>query len=413
MAISKLWMTLPFLLMWAEGSWSKEIKYEDLAHSIRSNQKFKALTLSVESEREKTGFFTRSFVPELKVFAGQEEYNSDGLGNHSSSYYGIEARANIFNGMSDYWEEKRRKSQAELSEIQKKISYSEMVYEAKKSYLRLAEALKIKTELNESLSRLSRVFKKVRLKIKSGVISRSELTSLRLVQVEFEHKIKDLDGVIILNLARLKSLLSLPDLNINDIDDEALNLPPTQRRLPKKSLLEKKFKVKSDSFNLESKVLSGTELPSVDFLAKFGRQPFSEREFSEDSKREEWSAGFQLTWKIGAAWENSRQAQSSKLKAQASEALSGYSSSKAKYRIEALNQKRKSLRDSIVDLEGEISLNRNYYSQISSEYLRGVKSTSDLTSTFGQLLEIKRHRLDLLLQYHLAQAEIERVLGEF
>lgn len=413
MSILKIWLILSFSFLWTEVSWSKEVKYKDLPSLIKTNKKSKSLDFLIDSEKERISFLTRSFVPEVKLFAGQEEFHSNRLGDHSSSYHGVEARANVFNGMSDYWEEEKRKSELELSKAQKKISYGEMVYEARRSYLNLAEAQKIKAELNDSLSRLSGVFKKVQLKVKGGVISQSDLISLRLVQVELEHKIKDLDGVISIELARLKSFLSLSDLNINDIDQEVLGLTPDQKQPIGKPLLEEKFKAESGIFASESHALSGKKLPSVDLVANYGRLAFSQREFTENSDREEWSAGVQLTWKIGNTWENGRQSQSSRLNSQASEALGEHYSYEVKNHVEALTQKCQLLRASILDLDKEISLNKNYYTQISSEYLRGVKSTSDLTSAFGQLLEIKRHRLELLLQYHLAQAEIEKHLGEF
>ncbi|MCB0362952.1 MAG: TolC family protein, partial [Bdellovibrionales bacterium] len=267
MSILKIWLILSFSFLWTEVSWSKEVKYKDLPSLIKTNKKSKSLDFLIDSEKERISFLTRSFVPEVKLFAGQEEFHSNRLGDHSSSYHGVEARANVFNGMSDYWEEEKRKSELELSKAQKKISYGEMVYEARRSYLNLAEAQKIKAELNDSLSRLSGVFKKVQLKVKGGVISQSDLISLRLVQVELEHKIKDLDGVISIELARLKSFLSLSDLNINDIDQEVLGLTPDQKQPIGKPLLEEKFKAESGIFASESHALSGKKLPSVDLVA--------------------------------------------------------------------------------------------------------------------------------------------------
>ena len=68
-----------------------------------------------------------------------------------------------------------------------------------------------------------------------------------------------------------------------------------------------------------------------------------------------------------------------------------------------------SLLDSINGISKEVGLSKDYYKQVSSEYLRGVKSTSDLTTAFNQLLSLKQQRLNLIVQFYLSKAEIERL----
>lgn len=414
MAVLKIWFVLPFVLLGTGICRAGAIPFERIPGLVdQKNRKLRAFDALVRSEEKTTGRLARSFLPEVTFSGGLEDFHSDRLGDRSSGFYGAEAKANVFNGLSDYWEEEKRESRVRLAKADRRLSLGELIFEARQSYLKLAEAKIVKAELNDSLNRLDDVFKKVRKKVSGGVISTSDLTSLRLVQVEFEHEAKDLEGEIAVELARLRTLLGVESLGIDDIDEKVLRLETEAGRgTPANPALAEKYKAESEVFAAEGNVLSGKQLPGVELFANYGRRPFSEREFTEASDREEWAAGVQLTWKLGGAWESGRQARAARLRSSAAERLSEYHADEIAGRIGALENKRRLLVESAQGLEREIGLSRDYYSQISSEYLRGVKSTSDLTSTFEQLLELKKHRVRLVFQYQSASAEIKSLTGE-
>ena len=402
--------------LWAVSTTAQTIKYEDLGQLIKQgNKKVASANYELQSRKDKEGHLARSFIPKIQAKVGQEEFHSDALGDQSSTFYGLSLTANLYNGSTDRREDEKRSIDTSLMKVSKSKSLAEALFLARKSYLELAKAKAMKEVLHDSMERLERLTPQVRRKVQSGVITKSALTSLHLAQAEIEENKRQGQRSIFLSLANLKTHLAKPNLTLSEIDTSSLKIDKkgdSSPKLNRKSFLVKDALLRSTYFETENKLLSGKRLPSLDFFASYGLLPFSERENVNEDDRKEWKAGVQITWDIGEIWENKKLAQSSRSQAQSSKALSQFYEEETRTLVEALKAKQSSLLESLLDLEKELKMSTVYLKQISAEYLRGVKSTSDLTSALNGLLKLKKHRLEIAVQYRWAFAEIDRIMGE-
>ncbi len=411
-----LFFTILLICLWSGLANSREINYGDIVNLVKKNNgKVLAEQANVSGEESLAGSFKRSFIPELNLFAGTEHFDSKGLGVHPTSFYGATTTVNIFNGMRDYWEEKRRKQGVKLAEINSLVTASSMVFEARKAYLQVIQIQKVRGIYKESLDRISQIERKVKSKVRGGVISKSELTSLGLLRIGLSEDMRELSRNLEFVKANLKSRLGVgEEIVIND-SEELLKFTKqalTGTKEVKKSLLSKQYKIQSDIYEKASNVESNALLPSIDLYASYQRQPFSQREILIDENRLELRTGIMASWRLGEAIEKRSKGQSLDWKAKGAERLSQYHQAEFDNQIKALTEKKRLLQVSLDEINGEFKIGKNYYKQVSSEYLRGIRSTSDITAAFNQILSLQRKKVDLAVDFKMTEAQIEALAGE-
>ncbi len=397
------------VLLWTCLALSKEISYNDLDQIVKTqNDEVKAFDNKVDAKKVLTGFFARSFIPKLELTAGQENFESEPLGSQSSEFYGIEAQLNLFRGMTDYWEGESRNLGLKQTELEKVRSTKEILYLAQKSFLKVAKIKLLLKSYQEGLKKLNTVKTKASKKASAGVIARSDLTSINLIRIGFENDIEGLNRVLNTELASLSLILNRDQLLSTHIKESSIEENLTPLSLPKgaHSLISIHRGNLAEVKTSQAKSIRGTRLPKVDLFAKFGREPFSEREYTNGSDRDEWQAGVKLSWNVGDYFEKSNEARSLESEALYDKKMSDYYARLFKRKVSSQIRNLDSLIQTVKNISREIKLSRNYYSQISSEYLRGVKSTSDLTTAFDQIISLNERRLDLIIEYHLLKADI-------
>lgn len=406
------WIWVSFsLIIWSMNAHSRELKYADLPALISSgNGKVLAERDQVRGSKALTGSFARSFIPELKVFAGSEHFDSKGLGTHQTDFYGITTTVNVFNGMRDYWEEKRRQEHVRLSELEAVATEKRMLFETRKAYLNMYMAKKLIHLYEESFSRISEVERKIKGRVKGGVISSSDLVILSMTRIGLKESLRELTRDFELAHARLQNLLGLAEPAQLVVNEDFLKIPEdpepfllTERR----SLAAQKLKIEADALEKAGHVQGNAILPSLDLYASYQQQPYSQREIQIDENRREFRAGVVASWSFGDALENRSQAKSLDWNARAAKRLSKYYESEYENQVEALKRQATLYRESFQEITDEFKVGKNYYNQISGEYIRGVKSTSDLIAAFNQILEFQQRRIQLGVGYKLTLAEIE------
>jgi len=405
-----------FVFLWAGSASSREINYEDISKIVQENNgKVLAEQANIGREQSLTGSFKRSFIPDLNLFAGTEHFDSEGLGVHPTNFYGVTASINIFNGMRDYWKEKKRKQGVKLAEINSLVSLSSMVFQAQKAFLQAIQIRKVQSIYKGNLDRVSQIEQKVKGKVRGGIISKSQLTSLGLLRIGLREDMRKLSRDLAFVKANLKSKLGLQEDIEFSGSENLFNLTQfATKDLKKKktSLISKRYKAQSNVYEKASKVESSSLLPSVDLYASYQRQPYSQRELEVDNDRLELRTGIVASWRLGEAIDKQSQAKSLDWKAKGAKRLSQYHQSEFENQIKALEEKKRLLKVSLNEINGEFKIGKNYYKQVSSEYLRGVRSTSDITAAFDRILVLERKKIDLAIDYKITEAQIEALAGD-
>lgn len=393
--------------------WSVGLSYEEIPGLIQENNEIiQSFRKKEKAQKARLGHLNRSFIPEFETYAGQEEFNSDALGTHSSFFYGVSGTLNLYNGSRDKLEENKREEMLKISKNETLITKTDVVFTAQSLYLELASHKAIKNLYNEAISRVKNLAKEVKQKISAGVISNSDLTSLDLLKKQYIDQINEIEIGINLMLTKLSVLMGMDELNIADINSRVLD---TSTPILKKNLklLEYELeKTKKRIHQIQATKESRGSIPTVDFFADYGKLPFSEREISQSSDREEWRTGIKVSWDIGQIWESKSLKRQARASAQAAEKRQQYIKNKTARTYESLLREEGLLNDSISSLMRQVSMSRKYFSQIKDEYLRGVKSTSDLNSALNQLLELEKRRIEKQQQHKLTNAKLAKLTGD-
>lgn len=412
----RFYIILLFIGIWSGLGHSMELSYDEIPGFIKSNsRKVKSAQSQMQANEAMTGFLQRSFLPEMNLFAGSEHFDSKGLGKHNSDYYGVEARVNVFNGMRDYWSEQKRKKDVEASQIEGRLLQNDEVYQARKLFLEVVRADTLLKIYRDNQSLVATTEPKVRSKVRGGVISKSDLLTLRLISTNIKEEMEQIERERNLDIAKLRSILGIADelsVVVSDSFFALAKIDPSVSSLGLKSLQAKSYAIKEEALKTSENSESNLYLPSVDFYANYVRQPYSEREIDIDENRTEFKAGIVATWKVGEILEKKSNQEKYRAQAKAYSHLKDFHQEQAKLQVEVLKNQMAMLENSIENLKTEIGASQNYFKQISDEYLRGIKSTSDLTGALNEVAQIRVKHISLLIQLKLTQAQITSIIGE-
>ncbi|MCH2534520.1 MAG: TolC family protein [Bdellovibrionales bacterium] len=402
------------VILWTEYSLSSTLKIEDIDTILKKNNpKIKAYDQLVESKKYKVGHIYRSFIPDIDLYAGSEKFDSTPLGKVESKFYGVNASLNVFNGFTDYWKDKKNKFEFKEQKIKKIINTNQLIYYAKLNYLKIVRDKNIENFIDESIQRLNFLNSKVVQKVSAGVIAKSDITSIRLFKASLNDDIERLSRQSIVNYNNLITTLNIEDKNINELDYKSLSVnKKTNFTLESNENIEvRHIKLKSQSIMAEAKSNSLYPLPSIDIFANYEQVPYSEREYKVKSDRQELRVGIQAKWSLSKLSNNYIEVKSLKAKHRALENFANYKEIELNNTISNLNFEQKQIIKAINSLSKEIKKSKTYNQQVNNEYLRGVKSTSDLTSAYQSLLDLKIRQINLQYKFHVTNIEIQKMKG--
>ena len=271
----------------------------------------------------------------------------------------------------------------------------------------------IENLIDESVQSLNLLNSKVVQKVSAGVIAKSDITSIRLFKASLNDDLERLSRKSLVNFNNLITILSIEDKNINDLDYKSLSInKKTNFTLEDNEKIEvRHIKLKSQSVRAEAKSNSLYPLPSIDIFANYEQVPYSEREYKNKSDRQELRVGIQAKWSLGKLSDNYIEVKSLKAKYRALEDFANYKEIELNNKISNLNFEQKQIIKAINSLSKEIKKSKTYNQQLNNEYLRGVKSTSDLTSAYQSLLDLNIRKLNLQYQFHVTNIEIQKMKG--
>lgn len=402
------------VILWTEYSLSSTLKIDDIDTILKNNNpKIKAYDQLVKSKEYKVGHIYRSFIPDIDLYAGSEKFDSTPLGKVESKFYGVNASLNVFNGFTDYWKNKKNKFEFKEQKIKKIIYTNQLIYYAKLNYLKIVRDKNIENLIDKSVQSLNLLNSKVVQKVSAGVIAKSDITSIRLFKSSLNDDLERLSRKSLVNFNNLITILSIEDKNINDLDYKSLSInKKTNFTLDDNEKIEvRHIKLKSQSVRAEAKSNSLYPLPSIDIFANYEQVPYSEREYKNKSDRQELRVGIQAKWSLGKLSDNYIEVKSLKAKYRALEDFANYKEIELNNKISNLNFEQKQIIKAINSLSKEIKKSKTYNQQINNEYLRGVKSTSDLTSAYQSLLDLNIRKLNLQYQFHVTNIEIQKMKG--
>jgi outer membrane protein TolC len=382
------------------------IKLEDIEQYVHDkNKHVEKMRLLKEASEIQTGYFSRSFLPDLSVSVANEKFKKGTTLNKSGNALAASASLNVFRGGSDFAEGQKRNLLLQLSDTEMNSAHNEQLALAYEFYwASLAQQKKLKALEdfhNQNQKNLSMALRR----ISAGVATKTD-------KLEFEMMGQEITNLLVTENLVLKGMKNELKVLLGVHEDFTLvengtHLHQWQNEISSLDV-EKMNEVKEKDLEVqildkERQVYLGKLLPAVDLFAEQSiptqriepEQPLAK-------ERKETVFGVKATWSFGEIVENSLK-RSSLLKEKEArlkekEDLMMHTSYKQLNIVEKL----KALHDLLHGTEENIKNAESYLVATLNEYTRGVKNSPDVLEATSKLYQAKSDFLSMMLEFNQA-----------
>ncbi len=396
---------------------SIRISIDDIPRLVKEkNRHVEGADLLKKSAQAGKGYLTRSYLPQVKAFAGHEAFKTGSLEAKDEPAAGIDISVNVFRGGRDTLEDRIRDLKADIASFESSKTYLEEVLKARSAFWNLVAHREIYSILEDSIKSNRTDINAALKRIDAGLATDTDKLEFEMYQVELEQELARANlGVKGFEL-ELLVLLGLPDgtqiqsqnVVTHDHNDELLNSTFKAEQNP---YLES-IKLKSEESLLTEEVARKWWIPSVDFFASHGLETFREREFEQQSDRMESVVGLRVEANIFDGHNSEIEAEQKALEAEGLRAQHSQSLMELKAQVENAKAQLVLNHDLIHKSEEAIRIAGDYLEKTIDEYSKGVKNSPDMLSAREKILDLKLRFVALRKDYQIARAQLISLIGE-
>lgn len=394
-----------------------EINSKNLRSFIaEKNAKVQASTKNAQASSEREGSLTRSFLPSLEVFAGQEQFKSGRNASKSEPAYGAELKVNLFNGGRDHLENEVRKLATDKKEYEVDRVLSEELEKARDDYWQVLylrdkiEILKVTAEANrQNLTSAER-------RIKSGVATESDRVEFEMKDVELKQDGQRAQIELQSRIRGLGILIGATKLDVNTFvekldheHDYEVNLKHDARD---HDFLVKESQIQAEQNRLLAKKDKREWWPKLDAYAGYQQYNQRDKDFADAQDRTETVVGVRMSLSLSAGLEKSREGAALDKEAEASEAIAGFQKKEIEAHLDSEMAELRLLHNQVHEAEENIRRAEKYYRITQSEYARGVKNSPDVLGASEKLFEARHRRLEIIRDFQLAKSHVLSKIGK-
>lgn len=383
---------------------------------IQKNARISATKLEVEAANSRTGSLSRSFIPDLELYATQENFKSGENEQKTQPTYGAELRMNIFNGGSDKIESRIRDLEVSKLQFHSQKAVAEELLRARQVYWEMSFLTQKKELLKKAMDLNGANLQAALKRIRSGVATDSD---------RFEFEMKDVD---------LRRDLKQSDMELKNISQEMsllLNMPADSTyQLTQELSHEHEFinelKVKEDqsSFwymgnhleseqkNLSAQRASRSLWPKLEAFAGYHQYNEREKEYPESTDRKEAVVGLRLRLSFADGLMSLSDSTAYRKQAIAEQKRAELQKNSITIYLEREIRRLNFLHDLVHETEENITRAERYYRLTQSEYIRGVKNSPDVLGAADKLYERRFKYLEILRDFQLSRADALALIGK-
>lgn len=388
----------------------RTVSFEELPKLIRErNENVQAAEAHYKASKERTGYLTRSFVPQLSASIGSEEFQSGSFPKERQGYWSVQGRLNLFRGGRDRIENEIRKFAERRTRAEYSIEVNKELKEARSVYWQLVAISKIIADRRDALEKNENYVRSSRRRTGAGIATNADTLQFELHKTLLNQDLKHL----IHEEDILKSRLAVA---IGSDDHENLKVngdfqhPPENVVTPafdsKKNLEVQQLESIQLSENLRKGLASRWWLPQLDLYSKYG-VPSLDDEFATAVRQDrEFTVGVMMTLDLGAGLENRYEGAARGFEALASEKRAAHRLREVRAADHELRHDMKLLHELIHDADSDIQKAEQFLKLTQAEYSRGVKNGPDLLEASKKLYEFRERRTTLFREYYEADATL-------
>jgi outer membrane protein TolC len=410
----KVWASI-LCFLWGSSTVAatRTLDYDELPTLIRqSNPGLRAAESGIEAARLRSGTLDHSFLPRLELesgFRGQRE--TDGSGDQAP-YWKVDAASNLYRGGRDAWKEQEIESEVSLRRFDAQAFMRQALLKVRADYIRLA-AIRQLIKLNEDLTQSTRLKKKpLRQKIQAGLLSESFATDFLLFEQSLEqdrlfmekemHEIED----------RLITELGLAQetrLHVKPLASIEMGAEPSPSQL--KNLPElKKLELEAETARKTSHVPAEWWRPNVDLFASYTGLAVKDATEPSALPSREAAIGLRFTLDLNHSADLRKDASRLKSEAAALDLKKAYRTREAELRLREYSHDIDALRPILSTLDQHVKTTDSLQRKLDAEFERGVRDSSAVLESIRRVYELKKRRVDSLLEFQTAKAGLQTFL---
>ena len=391
------------------------ISYNDLPELIKTkNENAQAAELTMKAQQERTGFLTRSFLPQFSAAIGTEQFKTDSIPSTQKNNWQLKGRMNLFRGGQDRLENEIRKSNEKRAMVEYGFEINHELKAARESYWKIVEVSQLIAHQKEAIERNDSFLKSSKKRAGAGVATSSDALQFELHRTLLNQSLKKLNIEDDLLKNRIAVSLGLDE-------HENIQVPQDFPHPPEKVQTEvlnlgnnfeiQTLKTIEMGENLRQSQASRWWIPKVDLYSGYGIPPLSEEYERAQQQEREWSLGLAVVIDLGEGIMNHSESKAKKFEALAAQKRLSYRSREIKSIDHEARLNLNLLHELIHDADAEVSKSESFLKITQNEYARGVKNGPDLLEAFKQLFEFRYRRAGLYREYYITQAELLALSG--
>jgi outer membrane protein len=395
------------------------------AQSIRITDLPKLITernLSVESKRQelaskkaKDGSLTRSFLPQIDAFAGQENYKVGSGDEQSDPYWKVEGTLNLFRGFRDRAEARARQAMARAAESELRSTEREKLMQARILFWSIIAYQKAIDLVDQAIKQNDTNLRQARRRQSAGVSTSADALEFEMNRTVLNQEQKTL----ILDLDATKNKLAV----LIDSDDhvgmkiEGEFAHPPEGEFQTENLDEKfepsltALQAKKEAFSFEANKTANWWLPSLDLYSSYEQFTERERERPSASDRLEFAMGVRLRLNIADGLELRRESQAKTALAHSLTAQEQERVGELRAKFHELKHDLKLHHELIHDADESVNQATKFLTLTIQEYNRAIKNGPDVLEASNKKLSFSRRAVELARDYQITKAEILAILG--
>lgn len=393
------------------------LRFNELEAIVRNNNlhvKASREELTAASERE--GHFIRSWLPEVYLEGGYENFKKEQLDAKTQPYAGARAELNIFRSGADQLESKIRSLEAKTSRLEHTSTFRFELLKAQVAYWSLAYYLEQRELLEKHLSRIKKQLDSANRRIRAG-------SSTPTDRIEFDMAIRLIEQDLSRNTIEIdnsKSLLYVlldkdPNSPLTTLDPlpqkvafQSKDSNPNIQALPEIQVA----RMQGEISNLKSKQSYREWLPSVDLYSELKHMNQRESDEPKASDRNEYAVGVKVSMKLFDGGKIFSESRSQSAHARAKEIESQQNARELAVDMKNSERELHQLSKLIQATSQDLNIVEDFLRRILAEYSRGVRSSSDVLSAAERTLEFQKRSAELRRDFQISKAKMAAITAE-
>lgn len=399
-----------------EGDSSHLIKFDDLPTLVREmNDNVQAAHLTLKAEKKRKGYLIRSFLPQLALDYGGEQFKGGTDTLKRQPYWKVEAQLNLYRGGRDRLENSVRNLNVEIARTSYSSEYQQELKEARQNYWRLISVANLLKDKKEAIERNEQNINKAKKRLGSGSATSADIVQFELKRTLLNQDLKQLQiqGDLLKNelsvavgLDRHRDLQVEPEFTHPKEELDVKELAPNQA-LDVQILNQKELVM-----DLKRKESSRWWHPRIDLYSNYGLPALSEDYVGALEKENEWAAGIRISLNLGDGFESYSEASARKFEVYALKKRTAQKERELVAMDHELRHDLNILHNLLHDTENDVVNAEKFLKLTEEEYRKGVKNGPDLLMAFQQLYDFRQRRVDLYRNYYEVHAELMALLAK-